>query len=143
MAFEDADDTQLQAGDDTDAQPGAIPDGSEDVAAAMPTIPGNQSESGIPRPRPQGPGTQTSSLSNPVDDVLRMALSSVDQSLAYGRQKYGLSGDEQQDAAAMPTIPGNQSESGIPRPRPGGPGTQKIAGAIPDDGDSDDDQEAA
>lgn len=56
-----------------------------------------------------------------VGSLLALALSSVDAGLDYGRKKYGLSGGGQQQASMMgrtPAIPGNQSESGIPRPQP-------------------------
>lgn len=56
-----------------------------------------------------------------VGSLLALALSSVDQGLSYGRKKYGLSQDGGQQMASMqrtPMVPGNQSESGIPRPQP-------------------------
>ena len=50
------------------------------------------------------------------------ALSVVDQALSYGRQQNGLGGGQQQ-ASAMPMIPGKQSEYPGPAPRPQpGPG---------------------
>lgn len=56
-----------------------------------------------------------------VGSLLALALSSVDAGLDFGRKKYGLSGGEQQQASMFgrtPAVPGNQSESGIPRPQP-------------------------
>ena len=50
------------------------------------------------------------------------ALTVVDQALSYGRQQNGLGGGQQQ-ASAMPMIPGKQSEYPGPAPRPQpGPG---------------------
>ena len=95
------------------------------------------------------------------DDLISLALASVDSALKHGRQKYGLGGDndnsggQMQTAGNMPVAPSSQSESGI-RPLEPGPGTLAPAanpfgrrqvpppkmsqGAIPDD---DSDQEAA
>lgn len=56
-----------------------------------------------------------------VGSLLALALSSVDAGLDYGRKKYGLKQDGGQQMAQMqrtPMVPGNQSESGIPRPQP-------------------------
>jgi hypothetical protein len=61
------------------------------------------------------------------DDLVSLALASVDSALDYGRNKYGLSGsgndegNDQQQASMMPAIPGSQSESGRPpiQPLPG------------------------
>lgn len=69
-------------------------------------------------------------------DMMAKALQSVDQTLQYTYQKYGLGGgnsetggDPQKEAAAMPMIPGNQSETPGPY-KPGG-GGQKTAAAMP------------
>jgi hypothetical protein len=52
-----------------------------------------------------------------LSELISLALSSVDAGLDFGRKKHGLaSGDDQ--AANMPAIPGNQSESGVARPQP-------------------------
>lgn len=73
----------------------------------------------------QGQGQQA----DPMSSVLQRALGSVDQVLQYGYQQYGLStgapadgsGGGQQMASNMPTVPGTQSNSGIPpqQPMPG------------------------
>lgn len=53
---------------------------------------------------------------SPQQDQMSQALESVDKTMQYIYQKYGLTGGgdqegNQQQAAAMPTIPGNQSET--------------------------------
>lgn len=53
-----------------------------------------------------------------MDDLLAMALSSVDQGLDYGRKKHGLMQTADASMSRTPMIPGNPSESGIPRPQP-------------------------
>jgi hypothetical protein len=59
------------------------------------------------------------------DDLISLALASVDGALDYGRNKYGLSGGaaddgSSQQASAIPIAPGTQSESGSrERPAPG------------------------
>lgn len=70
---------------------------------------------------------------SPEQDQITKALASVDQVLAYGRKLHGLGGDNEggaiDTAAAMPMIPGNQSETPGPY-RPGG-GGQKMAANMP------------
>lgn len=61
---------------------------------------------------------------SPQQDLMAKALQSVDATLQYSYQKYGLGGGQQeaggqQQAAAMPMIPGSQSET----PGPYQPGT--------------------
>lgn len=75
------------------------------------------------------PGDEISGVDNDPSNDLTSALDTVKAALDYGRQLHGITGGDQ--AAAMPTIPGTQSESGIPRPRPGGPGTQRLSAAMP------------
>ena len=56
-----------------------------------------------------------------IADEIAQALTSVDSALDFGRKLHGLptgGEDEQQMAQRMPTVPGNPSESGIPRPQP-------------------------
>ncbi len=86
---------------------------------------------------------------NPVFDM-QAALASVGSAMNYGRRSHGLGGDEQQAAAAMPTTPGTQSESGKrQQPMPGPlPPTQNpfgkradAEGAI-DTGEEDDEEMA-
>ncbi len=84
--------------------------------------------------QPQDPnGEQDGS----INDRIALALTSVDSALAYGRQKNGLpadggmdEGNGSQQAAAMPMIPGNQSETPGPyvpqRPKP-----QQMAANMP------------
>lgn len=105
------------------ADGGAIPEGDEDDPNAT---------------DPQG-----SALGQSLQNSINAAMQSVQQALSYGRNLHGLGGG-QQEAAAMPSVPGNQSESGIPRERPmPGPlpptstpfGKRADAGAI-DDGDT-------
>lgn len=90
------------------------------------------------------------------DNLVGLALASVDSALAYGRNKYGLGGD-QQTAANLPARPGTQSPN-APGPAPGplvptaNPfgkrqgqpfgRTAQNQGAIPDDGDEDDEESA-
>lgn len=95
------------------------------------------------------------------NDLVSLALATVDSALEYGRNKYGLGAGGTQQASAIPMVPGSQSESGTrtqPSPGPLPPTSnpfgrrptrplgqnedssgQQTAGAIPDDQD----QEAA
>lgn len=89
---------------------------------------------------------------DPLTAMLSKAMDSVDAAFQYGRKKNGIGG--QQQAGAMPTKPGQQSETpnSQPKPAPGtlsqnesdsGDGDQASAqGAIPDDGQDDDTEEA-
>lgn len=70
---------------------------------------------------------ETGDVDNPMMNTMgaRMqvdinaALGVVGDVLSYGRKLHGIGGGgEQQTAGRMPTVPGNQSESGIPRPQP-------------------------
>lgn len=53
---------------------------------------------------------------------LSQALASVQNALSFGRKLHGLGGEEEggaiHTAGRMPAVPGNQSESGAPRPQP-------------------------
>lgn len=55
-----------------------------------------------------------------LSDLLSLALSSVDSGLDFGRKKHGLLKGENAEAAntRMPAVPGNPSDSGMPRPQP-------------------------
>jgi hypothetical protein len=70
---------------------------------------------------------------SPQQDHISKALETVDQVLAFGRKLHGLGGGDNEGAidtaAAMPMIPGNQSETPGPY-RPGG-GGQKMAANMP------------
>lgn len=89
---------------------------------------------------------------DPLTAMLSKAMDSVDAAFQYGRKKNGIGG--QQQAGAMPTKPGQQSETPNSQPKPapgtlsqnegdGGDGDQASAqGAIPDDGQDDDTEEA-
>ena len=61
-------------------------------------------------------GGEVPDQTNELGDLLSLALTSVDQGLNYGRQKHGLM--KQAAMTRMPGAPGNQSESGAPRPLP-------------------------
>ncbi len=81
---------------------------------------------------PGGDGDQDNQTPDHTDDFqqrINAALETVDNALSYGRKLHGLSGG-QQTAAAMPMIPGTQSESGIPPKRPTPP-PAKMAAAMP------------
>jgi|SRR5579859_922661 len=70
---------------------------------------------------------------SPGQDLMAKALQSVDATLQYSYQKYGLGGG-QQEAAAMPARPGTQSDyPGGGTYGPGGspPPPQQQAGAMP------------
>lgn len=105
------------------AEGGAIPDGDEDDPNAT---------------DPQG-----SALGASMQRSINDAMNTVKDALSYGRQLHGLGSGGGQQAARMPTQPGNQSESGLPR-QPPAPGPQQpqfgkrtdAEGAI-DDGGSD------
>lgn len=63
---------------------------------------------------------------SPGQDMMAKALQSVDATLQYSYQKYGLGGGQQeaggqQQAGIMPSVPPSQSETGIPlqQPMPG------------------------
>lgn len=74
---------------------------------------------------------------SPAQDRISKALDTVDAVLAFGRKLHGLGGNEEDDgaikgtqtAAAMPTIPGNQSET--PGPYKPGQGGQQMAANMP------------
>lgn len=83
------------------------------------------------------PTDPNASINGPVNDRIALALTSVDSALQYGRNKHGLPGDSgmdegggQQQAANMPMIPGNQSETPGPY-KPQQPQPQKVAAAMP------------
>lgn len=63
---------------------------------------------------------QGSMLGNSLQQKINAALGVIDDTLAYGYRKYGLTSgtDPIKEASAMPSIPGTQSESGIPPRRP-------------------------
>lgn len=63
-------------------------------------------------------------------DPITLALTTVDNALAYGRKLNGLPDGGQQDAAAMPMIPGNQSQTPGPY-KPGQPRPQQMAANMP------------
>jgi hypothetical protein len=88
-------------------QPGQQPRGAVPSYAAGGAI---DEETGDVNPMMNSMGAQLQ-----VD--INAALGVVGDVLAYGRKLHGIGG-EQQTAARMPTVPGNQSESGIPRPQP-------------------------
>lgn len=78
----------------------------------------------------------------PEQDAISRALETVDGVLAFGRKLHGLGGGggSIDTAGAMPSIPGNPSDSGRPplRPQPGpgtGPGVpgfgERMAGRMP------------
>lgn len=73
-------------------------------------------------------GDPTSGTGDPIS----LALTTVDNALAYGRKLNGLpsSGGDSQQAAAMPTIPGNQSDTPGPY-QPGQPRPQQQAANMP------------
>lgn len=73
-------------------------------------------------------GDPTSGTGDPIS----LALTTVDNALAYGRKLNGLpsSGGDSQQAAAMPTIPGNQSNTPGPY-QPGQPRPQQQAANMP------------
>jgi hypothetical protein len=93
--------------------------------------PGQQPRNMVPS-YAQGGAIDTEEDTNPLMDTMasRMqvdinaALGVVGDVLSYGRKLHGLGGGqdegqgEQQVAARMPTVPGNQSESGVMRPQP-------------------------
>lgn len=75
------------------------------------------------------------SQGSPQQDAISKALETADQVLAYGRKLHGLGGQEEDGGAIpgvqagnMPTIPGNQSESGLPPAQPQPPAQQLAAG---------------
>lgn len=81
------------------------------------------------------PADPNASMNGQVNDRIALALTSVDSALQYGRTKHGLPGDSGMDegpgqqAAAMPMIPGNQSETPGPyKPQQPNP---KMAAAMP------------
>jgi len=64
---------------------------------------------------------------DPMSATLQQSLGSASQALQMVYKQFGLGGDQAQtggvqEAANMPTVPGGQSETGIPPQRPG-PGT--------------------
>ena len=71
---------------------------------------------------------------SPEQDRISKALESVDQVLAFGRQLHGLGGGDNegaiQTAGAMPTIPGNQSNTPGPY-KPQQPQPQQVAANMP------------
>jgi hypothetical protein len=110
---------------------GAMPDddgGAIQTAAAMPTIPGNQSETPGPYV-PQKPRPQTANNAGDGSNLVDLALADVQDVLKYTRNKFGLGGGDQQ-AGAMPMIPGNQSETPGPYV-PQQPKPQQVAGMMP------------
>lgn len=85
---------------------------------------------------------QGSALGASLQRSINDAMSTVKNTLSYGRQLHGLGGG-QQEAARMPMQPGNQSESGAPRqqPMPGPlPPTANPFGKRADAQDGSDDQ---
>ena len=69
---------------------------------------------------------------NDNSDLVSLALATVDSALQYGRQKYGLGDGDQQQAGAMPTIPGNQSNTPGPYvPQQPRPQPQQVAANMP------------
>ena len=115
------------------AEGGAIPDADDDAGSE----PDNDQDDNAADPQGSATGA---SMQRSID----AAMKTVQNALSYGRQLHGLGGG-QQEAAAMPTIPGTQSESGQPRPRPApGPGPQVPFGKRADMGmDDGSDQTAA
>lgn len=89
---------------------------------------------------PNATDPQGSAMGQSMQRSINDAMNTVKDALSYGRNLHGLGGG-QQEAAAMPTIPGNQSESGRPAQRPA-PGPQQpqfgkradAQGAIDDEG---------
>jgi len=79
-------------------------------------------------PDDAGSGDPSQQGADPMSSILQRSLGSVDQTLQQMYKQYGLGGDSQagggvqDEAASMSTIPGNQSNSGIPPLQPG-PGT--------------------
>jgi len=121
--------------------PQAIPSAASTGAGQSPTDFGSgiffDQGGGVPDPDDasgqsdpsQDPASQGSGQ-DPMSNVLQRALGSVDQVLQYGYQQFGLStnapadgsgGGIQDQAAAMPAVPGNPSDSGVPplQPTPG------------------------
>jgi hypothetical protein len=82
------------------------------------------------------PPDPNADMNGQVNDRIALALTSVDSALQYGRNKHGLPADSgmnegsSQQAAAMPMIPGNQSETPGPY-KPQQPQPQKMAANMP------------
>lgn len=83
------------------------------------------------------PADPNAGLNGAVNDRIALALTSVDSALQYGRTKHGLPGDSGMDegtgqqAANMPTIPGNQSNTPGPYVPQQKPQPQQMAANMP------------
>lgn len=66
---------------------------------------------------PNATDPQGSALGQSMQTSINAAMQTVQAALSYGRNLHGLGGGDQQ-AAAMPMQPGNQSNSGAPRQQP-------------------------
>lgn len=102
-------------------------------------IPDDDSQPADPSADPSGnpqPTDPNANMNGSVSDRLALALTSVDSALSYGRKLNGLHSDGGMDegtgqqAANMPTIPGNQSETPGPY-KPQQPQPQQQAANMP------------
>lgn len=82
----------------------------------------------------EGADTQGAMGNDPVTQMISAAMDSVDKTFQYGRQKNGLMQGGQQQAAAMPTKPGQQSDTPNSQQAP----PQGTLSQNSNDGDADD-----